>query len=254
MLADVYGSRGWFQGQFNIGISMKTGNLEIFSHSDLTDFIHTNVVQQTPRFSIQQAWSCATNYLNILGVNLDKRAVLKTISFENSAWSRSLWHITWEPCDNGYFYDDFLQNIYHPHVTVGINEEYGFVLFFSAPFPPPPKTTEVRIPRETAIFKAEKAVPLVMRTPYYQQCRMPGFKASGVKSADLRMACPNWLLDPARAIWIWDSPPKETRLCWVVRFATVDTVKREGGFNPHPPDILVYIDAATGEIVGANFT
>jgi hypothetical protein len=34
----------------------------------------------------------------------------------------------------------------------------------------------------------------------------------------------------------------------------VDTVEREKGIKLLPPDILIYVDAATGEIVGANFT
>jgi hypothetical protein len=74
-----------------------------------------------------------------------------------------------------------------------------------------------------------------------------------MESAELRISVPNWLLDPARAVWIREKPPEETRLCWVVRFRTTDTVDRRS-MKLTPVEILIYIDAATGEVVGANFT
>ncbi|MDX9792906.1 MAG: hypothetical protein RBU24_05340 [Kiritimatiellia bacterium] len=252
---DIYGERIWVKGQISIGAHVGDSQITAFSNQKLYQYIKTNETQNIPVWSVQQAYVQAQQYLKLLEVQLDKRAILSEVSFADDGWGcTSIWRVVWCVSDGGYQYDDFFKDIYHPCARICFSEKYGLVFFTSTPFPPSPKTTEVHITRETAIFKAEKAVPLVMRTPYYQQCRLPGFKVSGVKSAELRIACPNWLLDPARAIWIWDSPPKETRLCWIVRFTTVDTVKREDGFLPHPPDILVYIDAATGEIVGANFT
>ncbi len=72
--------------------------------------------------------------------------------------------------------------------------------------------------------------------------------------AELLIAAPNWLLDPKRAVWLRDKPPEETRLCWVVTFTSVYTGKEDPGTMAVPPMFIVYIDAATGEIVGANFT
>ena len=252
----VYGKdRIWVQGQITIKAYGGASQMSLFANTRLSKYIQTNETQRIPSLSTEQAYAQALRYLDMLGVSLDKRAVLSKLSFGDKEWEREfMWIVHWEASDGGYRYDDFLENIYSPCIGVSFSEKYGLVYFGNDPFPPPPKTTEVRIQREDAIFKAEKAVPLVMLTPYYRQCRLPGFKVSGVKSAELRIACPNWLLDPSRAIWIWDSPPKETRLCWIVRFTTVDTVKREEGMKPVPPDILIYIDAATGEIVGANFT
>ena len=114
---------------------------------------------------------------------------------------------------------------------------------------------KVCVSREEAILKASRAVPLVMKTPQYLQSRLPGFKAKAVKSAELLVSVPNWLLDPARADWLPERPPKETRLCWVIRFTTADAIPvRPRDFKPIPPDILIYIDSGTGDIVGANFT
>ena len=235
-----------------------TNQLLSFSNKVLSRYIRTNDTQTVPTLSLEQAYIRAIRYLDIFGVKIDNRATVEEMSWGSETqytWGiTSIWRVVWVPTDGGYRYDEFVKDFYNPCIGVSFSEKYGFVSFSQAPFSPPPKTTEVRIQREAAIFKAERAVPLVMLTPYYQQCRLPGFKVSGVKSAELRIACPNWLLDPARAIWIWDSPPKETRLCWIVRFTTVDTIKREEGMKPAPPDILIYVDAATGEIVGANFT
>ncbi len=110
------------------------------------------------------------------------------------------------------------------------------------------------VTQDAAITKASKVVPLIQRSPYYLQCRLPGFVVSGVLKAELLVAAPNWLLDPKRAIWLRDKPPEETRLCWVVAFTSVYTGKTEPGELLVPPVFLVYIDAATGEVVGANFT
>ena len=252
---DIYGERIWVKGQICIGAHVGNSQITAFLNKTLYQYIKTNETQNVPVLSVQKAYLQARQYLDLLEVQLDKRAVLSKVSFDDDGWGcTSVWRVVWGVSDGGYRHDDFLKDIYHPCTRVCFSEKYGLVSFSQSPFPPPPKTTEVRIPREAAIFKAEKAVPLVMLTSYYRQCRLPGFKVSGVKSAELRIAYPNWLLDPARAIWLWDSPPEETRLCWIVRFTTVDTVEREKGIKLLPPDILIYVDAATGEIVGANFT
>lgn len=252
----IYGKNNiWIQGQ-DVCVRIYTNRLEYFENKRLSRHILTNDTQTVPTMSLEQAYAQAIRYLDIFGVKIDGRTAMAKLSWgSETPWGiTSIWRVVWVPTDGGYRYDEFVKDFYNPCIGVSFSEKYGFVSFSNAPFPPPPKTTEVCIQREAAIFKAEKAVPLVMLTPYYQQCRLPGFKVSGLKSAELRIACPNWLLDPARAIWIWDSPPKETRLCWIVRFTTADTVKREEGMKPAPPDILIYVDAATGEIVGANFT
>ncbi len=254
----VYGKGNiWIRGQ-DVWLRIYTNRLETFQNKRLEWYIQTNDTQTVPALSLEQAYAQALRYLDIFGVKIDSRATLAKLSWgleTQYSWGiTSIWYAIWVPTDGGYPYDEFVKDFYNPCIGIYFSEKYGLVSFAQSIFPPPPKTTDVRIPREAAIFKAEKAVPLVMLTPYYRQCRMPGFKVSGVKSAELRIACPNWLLDPARAIWLWDGPPKETRLCWIVRFTTVDTVERERGIKLLPPDILIYVDAATGEIVGANFT
>jgi hypothetical protein len=161
--------------------------------------------------------------------------------------------VLWDSDINGYKFDDFFDN--PPAANVMFHERFGFVvLAMSNPWPHP-KSMKVCASREEAILKAAKAVPLVMKTQQYLRARLPGFKAKEVKNAELLISVPNWLLDPARADWLPEHPPKETRLCWVIRFTTADAIPlRPSNFKPIPPDILIYIDSETGEIVGANFT
>ena len=254
----VYGKdRIRIRGQ-EVWMTANSNRLEFFQNKRLSRYIRTNDTQTVPALSLEQAYAQALRYLDIFGVKIDSRAALAKLYWGSETpppeGIAAIWYVVWVPTDGGYPYDEFVKDFYNPCIGICFSEKYGLVSFTNALFPPPPKTTEVRIPREAAIFKAEKAVPLVMLTPYYRQCRMPGFKVSGVKSAELRIAYPNWMLDPARAIWPWDGPPKETRLCWIVRFITVDTVEREKGIKLFPPDVLIYVDAATGEIVGADFT
>ena len=139
-------------------------------------------------------------------------------------------------------------------MSLSFHETLGFGSF-GAPTPlPEPESLEIKISREEAIVKAAKVLPLIQKTPYYLQARVPGFVFKTVTEASLLIAAPNWLLDPKRVIWIMTKLPTEMRLCWVVRFATVNS-KPEPTTNAVlvPPDFWVSIDAATGEFVGASF-
>ena len=151
-----------------------------------------------------------------------------------------------------YAYDDFVKS-YVQSIVILFSEDHGFCSYGCNLSVPPPKRTIVKIVKEEAITRASKVAPLVMKTQFYQSARASGFVINGVRNAELKIAAPNWLLDPARAVWIREKPPEETRLCWIVTFSTVDTVNREG-MNLSQVDILVYLDADTVEIVGANFS
>jgi hypothetical protein len=212
--------------------------------------IKTNDMDGVPELSIAEAAERAKRYLDVMGIPLATNHVLYSAEFNSGGWSPLCWELVWGPPDHPYKFDDTPISC-----EVTFHEKLGLVHARPAKPRPYPKTMSVNIAKNQAVFKAEKAAPLVMQTPFYLQCRLPGFKVKGVKSAELLISSPNWLLDPERAIWAREPPTDETRLCWVVVFETVDTVReRPRNFKPMPPDILVYIDAATGEIVGANFT
>jgi len=223
--------------------------LQLWNHR-LAKFVATNDVQEFPALSIPEAIRRAVFYLGEVGVGSPSNCALKTVSFGGDY--PSLWAVAWAPVAGRFAYDEFVR-CYIQGVSVVFHEEYGFCGYSCDLSFPRPTSTTVKVAKEEAIIRASKAAPLVMKTPFYRQCRASGFKVTGVKNAELKIAAPNWLLDPERAIWIRERPPDETRVCWIVRFETVDTVDR-GAMKLMAVDILIYIDAATGEVVGANFT
>lgn len=212
-----------------------------------------------PTLTLEAAIQRAEDYLARWKIALPNEKALGTARFDGSY--RSCWEIRWTRSENGHPWDDFnpdeLESVY-----VIFHETRGLVGIGNNIYSPSPKSFEIHIVREEAITKAEKYVPLVQRTPYYRQARKGGFVVSGVKCCDLKIVAPNWLLDPKRASWMPEKPSEETRLCWVIRFTTVDSIadKRDvRDENGKPlkliaPDILIYLDASTGEVVGANFT
>lgn len=217
----------------------------------LHDYSKDSIADATPTLSIAEAYERAKRYLDILGITLPTNHTLYTANFNSDPGiSPHSWSLTWGPTDSKYKYDDSPVSC-----EVVFHERFGLLHVRPGWIISRPTAEEVNVSREQAILKGEKAAPLVMQTPFYLQCRLPDFKVKGVKSAELLISRPNWLLDPKRAIWAREPPTDETRLCWVVVFETADTVlARPRNFKPMPPDIRIYIDAATGEIVGANFT
>ena len=214
-------------------------------------FIDTNELQRVPAWTPQEAVDRAKDILRVIDITAVAGMTVKETSFGRN--TDPVWYIYWERRHQGIPYDSFLDREAQ-RIEVSISERHGFVGYYGRYDFPVPKRMDVLVRQEDAITKASKAVLLIQRTPYYRQCRLPGFVVSGVQSAELLVAAPNWLLDPKRAIWLRDKPPDETRLCWVITFTSVYTGKTEPNAIPLAPAFLVYIDAATGEIVGANFT
>jgi hypothetical protein len=237
---------------FSMGFDYRTKRLTRIRNGMLHEYTKTNCVQSTPELAVGEAVFRAKGYLEFLGIGIPAHMSLAGANFNATYDTTNCWSIIWLPRVNGYQFDAlFCRQIIH----VQFHERFGLIEAGIQDYWPLPKSTEIHFSCEAAILKAEKAAPLVMETPFYRQCRLPGFKVEQLKNAQLLISAPNWLLDPERAIWFFDKPPDETRLCWVVVFETVDTVReRPRNFKPMPPDIRIYIDAATGEIVGANFT
>jgi len=215
--------------------------------------------QSIPIFTIEKAVQTAKEYLKIFGVKLPADCMLAEVAFDKNYPSR--WEVRWKRYAGGYPYDEFVEP-YAEYVVVIFHETLGLSSYGSRITTPLPKSLEIKVSRDEAIIKASKYVPVVLRTPYYRQGRADGFVVSGLNSCELKVAAPNWLLDSKRAIWTREKPAEENRLCWVVCFKTVDSKAEERGnrnkdskpFKIIPPEILIYIDAATGECVGANFT
>jgi hypothetical protein len=212
--------------------------------------------QEKPHLSKSEVLDAARRYLATFHIPLLPEMQVK-ITY-NEIWP-FCWHIRWHRCIQGYPWDDFYSSR-DENVVVTFHEQFGLMIAANTVFSPAPKSLKVSVTREEAIRKAMANVPKVMGTPYYQELRADGFVADKVVSCELKVAIPNWLLDPQRAEWLPEKLPEETRLCWVVWVSTVDTKaadrpKAKNGtvVKLICPKILLYIDAATGEIVGANF-
>jgi hypothetical protein len=230
-------------------VNRKTAEVFLLANHRLEKHIDTNTVQKIPTLTIPEAVSQAKRYLADLEISLPTNCFVQSAQFGINQHSR--WRVTWGVEAGGYSYEESATE--EQTMVVVFHEKHGFCSYGQTIHAPPPKSTEVKVSKEDAIARASKVAPLVMQTPFYRSARASGFKVNGVRKAELKLFAPNWLLDPARAVWIWEKPPKETRLCWVVTFSTRDTVDR-GKTRLFPVDILVYVDAISGEVVGANFT
>ncbi|MCL1922179.1 MAG: hypothetical protein FWG50_14090 [Kiritimatiellaeota bacterium] len=221
----------------------------------LIDYVNTNAVQHVPGLSMAEAVEKAKHYLNLIGVPLATNMVLKGCIFNDSHYRHS-WSIGWEPTAGGYPYDTVMEP-YVQYVGVIFHEQYGFLKFSMHDYWPSPESTEVRVTREEALAKAEAAAPLVFRSDMFLARNVhSNYKVRTVEEIALRVYLPNWAHDPKRAIWGRDAPPSESRLCWMIHFITVDTQTGKTGdpIRGNPQYVWIYVDAATGEVVGANFT
>lgn len=224
--------------------------IQLWNHN-LVKYIAASAPQSLPKLSCGEAIVRAKEYLTALELELPTNCVIRVVAFDGDYPSQ--WEVRWVPLFGGYEIDDFVESDIQSMVVV-FHEEYGFCGYGFDINVPPPATTVVNLSREQAISRASAVAPLVMETGFYKAARADGFKITGVSAVRICVAVPNWLLDPERAVWIRQAAPvEESRLCWIVTFATVDTVDR-GDMILSRVKVLVYIDAATGEVVGANFS
>jgi hypothetical protein len=198
-----------------------------------------------------EAVARAREYLAAFGFPIPKGFELHQADFGTR--TLGMWNIAWHPIIGGHELDKFNES-WVPEVVVAFDETEGLISAGWADMPPTPANLTVKVTREEAMLKASRVAPLVFETPYYKRTRVGGFVVASIFECNLRIAAPNYLLDPARAVWGRRSPPKETRLCWVVRLRTKPGSRELEEQALMPPDIVIYIDALTGETVGANFS
>lgn len=235
-------------------------DLRGLTNGPLKQLLEKDFTSPAPKFSIEQALDQSRDYMNRFGIEIaSNKYVLKDINFGETY--PYCWRVRWERVEGGFPYDDFTE-VHAQYIVTSFHETLGLVQYARNTLAPSPESLNVVLTAKQAIGIAKKCVPLVQRSLFYRRARTDGFVASSVESCELKIAVPNWLLDPAKAVWIFDKPPKETRLCWVVRLTTVDSIADKRGLQDKngkslkliAPDIVVYVDAATGEVVGANFT
>jgi len=215
--------------------------------------------QRIPKWNYESAVVAARKYLEAVNVKVPDGFILNCISFDT--WFHSRWEVRWQPAFSHIPYDNGQLYNYPQSICVIFTESGELESVTSASPIVFPASKEIKIDEESAIIKASRCAPLVMETPFYKQRREGGFVIKSMKEVKLVVNTPNWLLDPNRAIWMTKEPPKEARIAWKVVFSTVDGQEiydskdsKRASLKLSPPDIIVFIDAATGECVGANFT
>lgn len=234
-------------------IDPETFQMRVLSNKVLEQYLLNNPTkdQKIPTFTIDQAIETAKRYLKQLDIDLPANCVIGEVNFDQNYNSR--WEIRWKLSAGQYTYEEF-NRAYAESVVIVFHETLGLSVYGLKIVTPPPKSLVVKVGRDDAIIKASKCAPDVFRTVFYRQARESGFVLSGLKDVQLQVIVPNWMLDPAKSNVLRKGPPTESRLCWAISFSTVDSQADHRNLKLHPPDIIIYLDAATGECVGADFT
>jgi hypothetical protein len=194
----------------------------------------------------------AKEYLSHFGLSVPSNYKLTNIRYAMHRFE--MWEVEWQPVFEGFSFYDLAQS-YIPSMSVSFDEKDGLVGFGAATPPPWPQSKEIKIDRDEAILKASQIAPLVEKTRFYRRCRVPGFVVDGIEEIGLKVVFPNWLLDPEKASWGAESRlPTESRICWVVKFNSRPGSPELAKKRLIPPDFVIYIDASTGECVGADFS
>ena len=214
--------------------------------------------QRTPALTRDAAIERAKEYLRIFKIDVPANYKLTMANFESG---EHCWRVCWGRFSGQYLWE-WERSLQSETVFVDFYEKEGLVVLSAHGCNcPEPKHLEVKISKEEAIAKATRCIPLLQRTQIYRSCRLDGFVFKSVKSCEVRVSAPNWWLDPKRAIFMSNGlVPKETRLCWRVKLETMDSKqedrRRKGelgsGESLMSPEMTFYIDAATGEAVGAD--
>ena len=219
--------------------------------------------QKQPTLTREAAFERAKDYLKIFKIEVPSNYRPAEAIFLDGGKGNYYWWIVWSRYSGQYLWDSE-DTLCSETVVVQFYEREGLASLYAEGCDcPAPKRLDVKISKEEAIEKATQSIPLLQKTPIYLSCRRDGFVAKSVKSCELLVSAPNWWFDPKRNTYMQSGVvPKETRLCWKIEFETKDSKegerRRKGELGPTQslaaPKMTIYIDAATGEAVGANST
>lgn len=239
-------------------VKMRQDSLRV--HAVLNRILFERLQDETDRQTVPvldpaAAIERARRYCKVFEMEVPPDFKLTDVNFDKI--HRSCWVICWTRFSGEFRWGDEVDS--SDAVGVVFHERYCLQSIRSFGCWPPPKSLDVMVTREQAIAKAGKCVTLLQQTPFYRRCRSDGFVVKALKSCELTVVRPNWLLDAKRATLTREGPPKETRLCWVVQFTAVDGKSEERKdaqgrrYDLGSRDFTIYIDAATSEAVGASF-
>lgn len=243
-------------------------------HHDVLHIYNTKIAEEIerrmgagekPKLTIPEVIERAHHYLKLLEQEIPPDYGMKVwYGSDGEMAEEPVWWVKWEPCVNGVFFDDSL-GWPNAHIYMIFHEDLGLKGYYrKVNIYPMPRSMEIRISAAEAAERAASLLPDFLKGPYYAFCcSWYGYstsnKISRLRETRLVLFEPNWALDRNRPFFFTEAcqkVPKETRLCWRVTFEA----KQEYEPGKTPPAlkdvllglvILIFIDAKTGEGVGA---
>jgi hypothetical protein len=197
-----------------------------------------------------QAVARARKGLQALGFDIPANYELSAVDVGHDL--DGVWSIRWSPVFEGIPFAGG-QPSEVPGVAVEFSETLGMLRVRTSPILPEPKMREVRLSQQEAIQIAMKRWQEIEETPDYLRVHKPGYLFFSIEETALCVRAPNWYLDRERAAAVKGKPANETRICWRVHLLTRLGAEPEGEVPPRPPEHFIYLDAATGECIAADF-
>lgn len=202
-----------------------------------------------PKWSVAAAIESAASWLKRFGWELPQEFEIGDVEYKHDGSWQVRWHRRYggvpELIDER---SDFL--------TVLMEEDGTGLRFARQLGGPAPTSISAKLTRTEGVTLAAKALPAIMATRIYGSSMPKGLSPVDLRTAELRIIKPNWLLDPKRYSVAGPKGPPERRLCWYVVFMLQrqDKSERDGKpvFTSTFGLVHVYVDALSGEIVGGN--
>jgi len=228
--------------------------LLIFSF-DLTQKLRENKHYE-PLLNEKEAHSKAMEYMRGLCIKYEDYSLkLIRAEFYKEGESPGRWFFAWIRCYGGY-------NFAYDMIRIEFSETYGLICFINSCTSHIPPILNVKISEENAKQIAlEYAKELMASNKGDEHVGVSNFKKyfakykiGDIESAELMIIHPNFLLVKGGSLKA-ETKPRDTRLAWQVTIKAMDKRGQSPeGYQLSPLEIWLWIDAATGEWLGGNFT
>lgn len=214
-----------------------------------------------PQLTVSKAIDQAYRYLDVLEQEIPGNYAIADVFFgtDGDFPETPFWRVVWKPCVEGVFFDES-DEMPKNNIQMVFHEKKGLARYSrKVDIFPSPETMEIEVQPAQAARKAALIFPQVLQTGVFRGWRGEREHKGKSRLVETRLVIfePNWMLDPHRSIvWTPESrePPKETRLCWRIEFEVGGEYDPDTTGSHLPTNIIwIFIDAQTGECVGANF-
>ncbi len=221
------------------------------------EVVARRAADERPTLTIPEVLKRAYRYLDLLEQDIPAEyAVEVWYGSDGVVQHDPVWWVFWQPTVDGVYYDDsFGKYERRDYIYMIFHEELGLCHYRSVKEYPSPRSMEVTLLPARAAEIAAPLVADVMKTPYFGLWRagVKQYFTFQLRETKLLISEPNWMLDRHRSIFLENDryAPEETRLCWRVEFKVSVENKIPNYSREHY--VWIFIDAKTGECIGANF-